>query len=311
MDQITKIYVKELKNNHSTHDETLNLIKKIRQGDEKARDLLISNYLLAVVKIANQFSFTGIPLGDLISEGNIGLMTAIEKFEPGKGNFYTYAEYWIKQAIRRNCYFKKGVVKLPENVIELMRSDRWKGLNYREFSIDLPNDEGDSMAESIADTSDYDPFTNKEESAALKNKVERILSFLHSRDAEIVKACYGIDREEPMEIPEVAELFNLSTTRICQILRSSIKKIRIDYNNLPEAKVKEVEIVSAKYGTEDNSVDVTDKVVDLYLANEIVKSGNKLGGDPCPGIIKALTVQYIYQETLLVKTFSEGSIVKF
>jgi len=311
MDQITKIYVKELKNNHSTHDETLKLIEKIRQGDEKARDLLISNYLLAVVKIANQFKFTGIPLGDLISEGNIGLMTAIEKFDPSKGNFFTYARFWIEQAIRRNCYFKKGVVKLPENVIELMRSDRWKGLNYREFSIDLPNDEGDSMAESIADTSDFDPFNRKEESAALKNKVERILSFLHSRDAEIVKACYGIDREEPMEIPEVAELFNLSTTRICQILRSSIKKIRIDYNNLPEAKVKEVEIVSAKYGTEDNSVDVTDKVVDLYLANEIVKSGNKLGGDPCPGIIKALTVQYIYQETLLVKTFSEGSIVKF
>jgi RNA polymerase primary sigma factor len=311
MDQLTKIYVKELKNNHSNHEETLELIKKTRQGDEDARNLLISNYLLSVVKIANQFTFTGIPLGDLISEGNIGLMTAIEKFEPGKGNFYTYAEYWIKQAIRRNCYFKKGVVRLPENVIELMRSDRWKGPNYREFSIDLPNDEGDSMSESIPDTSDFDPFNKKEESSIMKNKVERILSFLHSRDAEIVKACYGIDREEPMEIPKVAELFNLSTTRICQILRSSIKKIRIDYNSLPEAKVKEVEIVSAKYGTEDQSMDVTDKVLDLYLANEIVKSNNKLGGDPCPGIVKALTIQYIYQNSLLIKVFPEGSVVKF
>jgi RNA polymerase primary sigma factor len=311
MDQLTKIYVKELKNNHSNHEETLKLIEKTRQGDEAARNLLISNYLLAVVKIANQFSFTGIHLGDLIAEGNIGLMTAIEKFEPGKGNFYTYAEYWIKQAIRRNCCFKKRVVRLPENVIELMKSDRWKGPNYIEFSIDLPNDEGDSMSESILDTSEFDPFIRKEESAAIKNKVERILSFLHSRDAEIVKACYGIDREEPMEIVKVAELFNLSTTRICQIMRNSIKKIRIDYNNLPEVNTKRVEIVSAKYGTEDKFIDVTDKVVDLYLANEIVKSGNRLGGDPCPGIVKVLTVQYIYQDSLLVKSFSEGSVIKF
>jgi len=311
MDQITKIYLKELKNNYSTYDETLRLIEKIRQGDEEARKLLISNYLLTVVKIANQFKFTGIPLGDLISEGNIGLMTAIEKFDPNKGNFFSYAQYWIKQGIRRNCCFKKGVVRLPENVLELIKSDRWKGPKYTEFSIDLPNEDGESMLDFIPDTSDYDPFTAKEEMTILKIKVERILSFLQSRDAQIVKECYGIDRDKPMDISEVAKLHNLSTTRICQILKNSIKKIRIDYNNLPEAKVKKVEIISAKYGTEEKTVDVTDKVVDLYLNKEIVKSSNKLGGDPCPGIVKILTIQYIYQDVLLVKTFSEGSLVKF
>jgi hypothetical protein len=153
--------------------------------------------------------------------------------------------------------------------------------------------------------------TRRSSDLILKNKAERILSFLHSRDAEIVKACYGIDRDEPLEILEVAELFNLSTTRINQILRNSIKKMRIEYNSLPEANTKEVEIISAKYGTEDKNVDVTDKVVDLYLAKENVKSCNKLGGDPCPGVVKFLTVQYIYGEALLEKVFSEGSVVKF
>jgi RNA polymerase primary sigma factor len=310
MDQITKTYVKELRNNNSTQEETLNLIQKSRQGDEAARETLIHNYLLLVVKVARQYLNMGVPLGDLISEGNIGLITAIEKFDPAKGIFSSYAQYWIKQAIIRNCIHKRRLVRLPENISELMRTDRWNGINYREFSIDTPNEEGDSMAEDIADSSEFSTFV-KEEDAILKNKAERILSFLHTRDAEIVKACYGIDREEPLEIVEVAELFNLSTTRINQILRNSIKKMRIEYNSLPEAKTKEVEIISAKYGTEDKNIDVTDKVVDLYLAKENIKSCNKLGGDPCPGLVKALTVQYIYGESILVKVFSEGSVVKF
>ena len=94
-------------------------------------------------------------------------------------------------------------------------------------------------------------------------------------------------------------------------MRQSIKKMRIEYNSLPEANTKEVEIISAKYGTEDKNVDVTDKVVDLYLAKENIKSCNKLGGDPCPGVVKVLTVQYIYGEAILEKVFSEGSVVKF
>lgn len=310
MDQITKTYVKELRNNHSTPEETIILIEKIRQGDESARETLIHNHLLLVFKIARQYLNMGVPLGDLISEGNIGLITAIEKFDPSKGSFSSYAQYWIKQGIIRNCMHKKRLVRLPENISELMRTDRWNGINYREISIDTPNDEGDSMADDIADSSEFSTFV-KEEDLILKNKAERILSFLHSRDAEIVKACYGIDRDEPLEIVEVAELFNLSTTRINQILRNSIKKMRIEYNSLPEANTKEVEIISAKYGTEDKNIDVTDKVVDLYLAKENIKSCNKLGGDPCPGVVKFLTVQYIYGEAILEKVFSEGSVIKF
>lgn len=309
---VISIYLKELKNEHSTKEESIELIEKARSGDENAREQVIKNYLLLVVKIAREYMNYGVPLGDLIAEGNIGLMTALEKYDPLKGAFSTCAKIWVKQAIIRNCMHKNRLVRLPENVSELMRTERWTGDSYREISIDLPNEEGDTMADDIPDTgsSHLDIFT-KEENRLLQNKVEKILSFLQERDAEVVKACYGIGREKPMEVVEAAELFKLTTTRINQILRNSLKKMRISHESLPECKTKEVEIVSAKYGNEEKFVDVTDKVVDLYLKKENVKSSNRLGGDPLPGVAKLLTVQYIFEDQLLTKNFPEGSLMKF
>jgi RNA polymerase primary sigma factor len=305
-------YMKELKNNNSTQSHTVILFQQYKNGCQKAKDELISNYLLLVVKIARSYMNKGVDLADLISEGNVGLIKAVEKYDATKGAFSSYASTWIKQSIIRNCMMNKRVVRLPENISNLMATDRWSGVNYREISIDTPNDEGDSMADDIPDTESAgtNPFYS-EESMIMKNKIERILSFLQGRDAEIVKACYGIDREKPLEVFEAAELFNLSTTRINQILRSSLKKMRISHNHLPESETKEVEIVNAKYGIDNKVIDVTDKVNDLYMSNENVKASNRLGGDPCPGVGKILTIQYIYNETLLTKTFSEGSVIKF
>lgn len=308
---VLNVYLKELKNTNSNKEESLELIEKARQGCEAAREQIIKNYLLLVVKIAREYMNMGVPLGDLISEGNVGLMNALEKFDTSKGApFSTCARFWIKQSIIRNCMHKKRIVRLPENISNLMMDGRWTGPDYRETSIDTPNDEGDSMAESIADTTNYDVFASEEE-MLMKNKVETILSFLHKRDADVVKACYGIGMEKPMEIVEVAELFQLTTTRINQILRNSLKKMRVTHDSLPEAKTKSVEIVSAMYGANEDFVDVTDKVVDLYLNKENIKSANRLGGDPCPGIPKALVIQYIFEDELMTKSFSEGSIVKF
>jgi RNA polymerase primary sigma factor len=306
------IYLKELKNVNSTNEESLRLLALTREGDENAKDRLAKNHLLLVVKKAREYMNKGVPLPDLISEGNLGLMIAMEKYDINSGTpFAHYAKFWIKQSIIRNCMHKKGVVRLPENVSELMRTDRWSGPNYREMSIDTKNDEGDSMAETIADK-DYisDIFSNDEEAREMKSKVEKILSFLKDRDAEIVKACYGIN-QSPIDIEEAAELFNLTTTRINQILRNSLKTMRVSHESLPESKTKEVEIVSAKYGSDNQFFDVTDKVTDMYLRKDSIKSSNRLGGDPCPGIVKFLVVQYIHEDKLLTKTISEGSILKF
>lgn len=311
MDPI-KLYLKELKNLNSTNDESIRLLELHRGGCLESRDRLVKNHLLLVVKKAREYMNKGVPLADLISEGNVGLLIAIEKFDlENGGTFASYAKKWIKASIIRNCMHKKGVVRLPENVSELMRTDRWDGPNFRETSIDAKNDEGDSMAESIADK-DYieDIFADNEENAAMKRKVERILSFLKGRDAAIVKAFYGIG-QTALDVEETAELFNLTTTRINQILRNSLKAMRVSHDSLPESNVKEVEIISAKYGSDNDFVDVTDKVTDLYLKKDNIKSSNRLGGDPCPGIVKFLIVEYIYENEIRTKTVSEGSFLKF
>jgi RNA polymerase sigma factor (sigma-70 family) len=305
-----QIYMKELHNDNSTHAEALQLIELYRNGDQAARDKVINNYLLLVVKVARKYKDNGVLMADLIQEGNLGLMKALEKFDPSKGAFPSFATQWIKQGILRNCMMNKRAVRLPENVLHDMMAGRWKGEEIREVSIDTPNDEGDSMADDIADHTVNTPFANEEE-MILSRKVENILSFLKGRDADVVKAVFGIGREKPLEVVEAAEHFNLSTTRINQILRNSLKQMRVSHEALPTSNIKEVEIVSAKYGSDTSFVDVTDKVVDLYLAKENIKSCNRLGGDPCIGIVKSLVIEYIYDNELLSKTFSEGSIVKF
>jgi RNA polymerase primary sigma factor len=312
MDTIERMYIKELHNDNSTHKESLELIERIRSGDEKARKILTENYLLYVVQIANKHKEKnpGLQKSDLIQEGNIGLMTAIDKFDPSRGaSFVSCAKLWIEQSIRRNATYKKGVVRLPENVTNLMISGRWEGANFREVSIDAPNEEGDSMADTIADET-CDIF-QREEEMLMKKKAENIMSFLQPREKEIVKACYGIGMDKPLEISQIAELYGLTSTRISQILKNSMKKMRVSYESLPESQTKTVEIVSAKYGLDSKMVDVTDKVVDLYLAKEQIKSGNKLGGDPAPGNKKSLVIEYIHGEEILTKSFQEGSFVKF
>lgn len=307
------VYLKGLKNKKSNNQETLELLKLARSGDDKAKETLVENYLLLVFKIAKSYINKGVDIADLVSEGNVGLLKAVEKYDMESNSiFSSYAKIWIKQSIIRNCFHDNRVVKLPENVSELIRTDRWEGPSYSQISIDLPNEEGDSLSECISDNdSDNFSYFQDEESMLMKNKVERILSFLQSRDAEIVKACYGIGMENPMDVEDVAELYGMTTTRVKQILKDSLKKIRIAHDELPESNTKQVEILSAVYGDGDDIVTVTDKVIELYTKKDIIKVSNKLGGDPCPGVKKSLTVYYDYEGQFLKKSFTEGSVVKF
>ena len=310
MNEVLGIYLKELRNDNSNKDESLELIRKARSGDKSSRDKLVKNYLLLVVKIAREYANKGVPLEDLISEGNVGLLSAFDKFDESKGApFSTCARFWIKAAIIRNCMHKQGVVRLPENVSELMRTDRWTGVKIKEISIDTPNQEGNSMADSIAD--EFKDTFSTEEEVLLKKKIERILSFLTARDAQIVKSCYGIDCDEALDVEEAAEHFKLSTTRINQILKNSLKVMRISHDSLPDSQTKTVDIISAKYGADDDTVDVTEAVVELYINKEIIKSNNRLGGDPCFGTVKYLLVEYIYNGRMLTKKVPEGGVLKF
>lgn len=306
MDSVA-LYIKELRNDNSNKEESLELIRQIRSGDESAREKLIKNYLLLVVKIARIYKNTGVPLADLISEGNFGLMTAIDKFDISKGApFSTYAKVWIKQSIIRNCMHKKRLVRLPENISNLMLSGRWEGEPHREVSIDAPNTEGDTMADDIPEIDTPNIFS-REEDMLVKAQVEKLLSHTKKRDADIVKACYGIGHEKPMDVAEVAELYNLTTTRINQILRNTLKKAR---SKQTANTFKVFKISSAKYGADGNYVDLTIKISQMHLQKEEIRVGNKLGGDPCKGMKKSLIVEFLCGDKVITKSFPEGTFAK-
>lgn len=220
-------YFKEIRDDRGLpKDEMIELATKAKAGDIAAQNKLVKNNLLLVVKIAREYMNNGVSLDDLIQEGNVGLITAVSKFKPSTGaSFTTCAQYWIRAGIIRNCMHNNRTVKLPEHVSELMRTDRWKGANYSQVSIDKPNDEGDSMADDIKDQRIADPFVD-EEALILRQKVGKFLGKLNKQETEVIKMFYGIDRDFNLKVEEIAEHFELTTTRINQILRSGMKKMK-------------------------------------------------------------------------------------
>lgn len=307
---VNQKYLKELKNRNSTQEKTIELIIKARNGDENARTELVENYLLHVYKIAREYINMGVPLEDLIQEGNIGLLTALDKYNIKKGaSFGVYSRFWIKQSIIRNCMHKRRIVRLPENISELMRTNRWKGSqDYKEFSIDVPYEDGSLFSDKLPSYDNFS-FLEEEEAQIINKKIKLILSFLKKRDAEVVKAYYGIGIEKPMDIKEIAEFFSLSTTRINQILRNSLKIMReLQKKTLKKNSLK---IIYATYGTDEVSIDVTDIISNMVKNNKHIKSCNKIAGDPCKGVKKFLYIQYFLDGKMMTKKVKEGFYVNF
>lgn len=294
----------------SSKEESIRLINEYRNGNEKSRDELISNYLLFVIKESKKFVNTGVPMDDIVSEGLIGLMISIDKYDSEKGPFSTYARFWIRQSIIRNCIHKRRIIRLPENISELMRTGRWNGIEYKEMYIDsLSSDESTGLKE-IEDKFSAKPFENENEKLMM-NKIEKFLSVLDEREVNIVKAAYGIGMEKSMSIIEISKMYNLSTTRINQVIRNSIRKMRSETTSIKnEKKCIKKNIISAVYGVRGNEIDVTGKVKKLYELGEEIKVSNKLGGDPCKGSVKKLVIKIDSENGVISKKFSEGTYVK-
>jgi len=295
------LYLKELKNSNSTQEETFELIKKYQEtGDFAARDKVIKNYLLHVVKIANTFSHKDIDVKDMIEEGTIGLIIAIDKYDLDNGStFGSYSKYWIRQAIIRNCINKRRIIRLPENITNAMTKGEWKGIEYNEVSYD---NEEINLQEKIA--AQEDDIFNEEEMIT-KTKINRMLSLLKERDCDIVKDLFGIGIEDALAVEEVAEKYDITTTRVNQIQRASldvIRKSQIKINS-------NINIVSALYGINECSIDVTDIIAKKYSLCETIKVCNSLSGDPCPGKKKKLMLSYVEDNRTIKREFIEGSYI--
>ncbi|MBP8991595.1 MAG: RNA polymerase sigma factor RpoD/SigA [Spirochaetes bacterium] len=249
-----------------TRNEELNLARRAKEGDELAKQKIINSNLRFVVSIAKQFQNQGLPLMDLIAEGNIGLLTAIERFDPDTGNhFISYAVWWIRQSIMKAISEKSRLIRLPLNrvgtllqVEKLEEKMRNKGenlsieniaktLNVKDEdiqtviqssseiqSLDSQVSSNTVIADLIADSSET-PL----ESALkmdIQDIVNSLLSELTEKEQQIIKMRFGIDTFEEMSLLEIGKKFNLTKERIRQIEKRIMEKLM---NSKKTEKIRE------------------------------------------------------------------------
>lgn len=249
------IYLKDVrKSEQVTIDEELELAKRIANGEEGAIDELVMANLRFVISIAKDYQNQGLPLADLISEGNYGLITAAKRFDHTKGfRFISYAVWWVKQSILQSLNDNSRMVRLPTNMINKLSKIKKEIDKFeKEFSrppspneiemIHVPtctsinntiNEDGDELATIIKDETFRSPDNIKTKEQTLKNQLKRVMQNLSSRERDIVNCYFGI-YGEPMTLEMIGDEFNLTKERIRQIKQSAIRKIRNNVGDLLE-----------------------------------------------------------------------------
>jgi len=241
-------------------EEEIQLAKRIKKGDKRAREQMITANLRLVVKIARDYEGLGLPLLDLINEGNIGLMKGVERFDPKKGaKLSTYAAWWIKQSIMSALANQSKIIRLPAHVVERLAKMRRAemelhdtfdreptdqelaehlGLDARRIrqyrqaakapvSLDAPlgEDEPNRISDVVADPNAAAPFDRivQENDAGL---VRDAMAGLSERETAILGLRFGLDGAKPKTLEEIGAQFNLSRERIRQIQDEALVKMR-------------------------------------------------------------------------------------
>jgi RNA polymerase primary sigma factor len=257
-----RLYVREVGQSRLiTPQEERELARRIKKGDAEAREEMIKANLRLVVKIARDYEGLGVPLLDLISEGNIGLMKAVERFDPDKGaKFSTYGSFWIKQAIRRALDNQAKTIRLPSHVVERLGiiqravtklseelgrepSDEElaeeTGLSERKVkqyrrasaaptSLDAPvGDPSDSnqIADIVADEKASLPSDELSANMDL-DLMNEMLGSLNEREVNILRRRYGLDGEQEKTLEQIGEDYGLTRERIRQIENAALQKLR-------------------------------------------------------------------------------------
>jgi len=255
------LYLEDIKNHPLlSRAEEAELARRIRAGDQLALEKLVRSNLRFVVSVAKKYQNLGMSLPDLISEGNVGLVRAAQKFDETKGvKFISYAVWWIREAILKalaensktfrlpinrattlNKISKKeaeltqklGREPKPEEVAEAMDMDvdevrKLMNVSRKSLSLDAPLFEGEekTLFSYLSDDEGPDPEESTFESAREK-EIRETLDSLQPREAKIVKLYYGLDGNEPLTLREIGSIFNLSRERIRQIKERAIERLR-------------------------------------------------------------------------------------
>jgi RNA polymerase primary sigma factor len=257
-DNISKYFKDVRKSVVLTPNEEIEIAKRIKNGDEKAVELLVMANLKFVVSIAKEYQGQGLPLSDLINEGNYGLIKAVHKFDHKKGfKFISYAVWWIKQSILQSLNDNSRVVRLPANIINKItklnkeigrfEADNDREPTYEELSdnstleilgfprmdsLNRPiNEEGDELIEMIP--GEFIDLDALEISQKLKEELNKILDVLDERERDIIESYFGINTDfEAMTLEFIGEKYDLTKERIRQIKNKAIRKLRHNSSGL-------------------------------------------------------------------------------
>ena len=256
-----------------TVEEEVALANKIKKGDQKAREKMIASNLRLVVKIARDYMNFGLPLMDLISEGNIGLVKAVERFDPYKGGkLSTYASWWIKQSIKRALANHSKTIRVPVHLVDRISKMRktikeltdkfgrepcdeeigyameiptnkvahLKSISAQPKSLDAPiSDESEtSFGDLVGDENQSSPFEDLD--TKMQNlDIQSVVNQLEPREAEIIKLRFGLGGTKAMTLEEVGEKFQVTRERIRQLQNDSIRKMRNLLTEINKQKSKE------------------------------------------------------------------------
>ena len=243
-----------------TPDQEIELARRIKKNDQRALEKLTKANLRFVVSVAKQYQNQGLSLGDLINEGNLGLIKAAKRFDETRGfKFISYAVWWIRQSILQALAEQSRVVRLPLNRVGALNkigkafssleqeyerepsaneiaeqlemtpyevSDTLK-ISGKHLSLDAPFNQGDDnrLLDVIQDDHQPPPddlLLNE----SLRIEVKRALTTLSDREAEVIRLYFGLDREHPLTLEEIGERFSLTRERVRHIKEKAIRRLR-------------------------------------------------------------------------------------
>lgn len=256
-----KLYLREIGQvKLLTVQEEIELADRIKNGDKKARELMIKANLRLVVKIAHDYEGLGLPLLDLINEGNIGLMKAVERFDPSKGGkLSTYGAWWIKQAIKRALANQAKTIRLPVHLVDKISKMRRTAMKLQEIlgreptdeelgeelgmtgarvahlrtaairpaSLDAPvgDDDSNSFSDFVEDEHAHTPYEDLEEKTS-NLMLQEMVKTLNEREATILRFRFGLDGGPERTLEEVGEKFGVTRERVRQVQNIALNKLR-------------------------------------------------------------------------------------
>ena len=243
-----------------TPDQEIELAIRIKKGDQTALDALTKANLRFVVSVAKQYQNQGLSLGDLINEGNLGLIKAAKRFDETRGfKFISYAVWWIRQSILQALAEQSRIVRLPLNRVGALNKigkaysnleqEYEREPSAQELAHELDMDENEvadtlkisgrhvSMDAPFAQGEDnrlLDVLSNDQQPSpdtvlmieSLKMEIERALSTLTEREAEVIRLYFGLNKEHSLTLEEIGERFNLTRERVRQIKEKAIRRLR-------------------------------------------------------------------------------------